>query len=80
MGTYSDSKITVARKSKQCASSRCSLGPIERGSEQLAYKQGLKSTIYFHLDCALANLPHWHCRALEKEAQKRALGRNSENS
>ena len=71
MGTYEDSKITIARKTKRCASHQCDK-PIEKGSQQLSYRQGLKSTLYLHVDCALTTLPHWHCRALEEEAKRRA--------
>jgi hypothetical protein len=65
MGTYADSKITVARKQHQCCS--C-LSPIAKGTEQLAYKAGLRSTWYVHLSCALGQFKRdgkWRCRAIE---------------
>lgn len=68
MGTYSASKITTARKPHPC----CRCGErIEPGARQLAYKQGLKSTLYLHLLCALQAGKRYWCAALMAEAHAR---------
>lgn len=70
MGTYSDSKITVARKTHHCQ--LCEV-PVEKGARQLVYKQGLKSQLYMHIDCALLRLNGYRCRVLEDEAKQRVI-------
>jgi len=78
MGTYGDSRITRARTTKACAV-RCGR-PIEKGEEQLTYKQGLKSQLYLHVSCALAGYRkhgRWRCAAIERAAVE-AEGRSDE--
>jgi len=65
MGTYTDSRITVARKERECWTCK---QPIHKGGEQLSYKPGLRSTIYLHVPCAASGLRDaglWRCKALE---------------
>jgi len=71
MGTYADSKITIARKEHTCG---VCVTPIGKGSEQLAYKAGLRHTWYAHLSCALGQFKKdghsWRCAALEERAKQ----------
>lgn len=74
MGTYNDSKITLARKTHHCQ--LCQV-PVEKGARQLVYKQGLRSQLYMHIDCALLRLGHYRCRVLDDEAKQRVAEGNT---